>query len=114
MKPTKGLDDLAFEYVASADSICQRAMDIASQSVLHKEDIVDRGEYVFSGSPHLGKFGLEANLFIRVGEVVTAMQSLLTHVSSITGRQACFAVDPDHTLIGTLRGAGGVTELHCT
>ncbi|KAJ7353706.1 hypothetical protein DFH08DRAFT_805223 [Mycena albidolilacea] len=82
-KPTNGLDHLTFEYMASADLACQQATDIANQSVLCTEDIVDHDECMSPSSPHLGRFGLEANLFIRVGKVMTAMQSLLTHVFGV-------------------------------
>jgi hypothetical protein len=112
-RPTKGLDDLAFEYVAGADSIRQGATDITSQSILRREDIVDRSEYVSSGSPHLGRFALETNLFVKVGDTVTAMQSLLTRASSIAGRQTCFIVDPHDVSIGMFRGVGSIAELRC-
>ncbi|KAJ7903746.1 hypothetical protein B0H14DRAFT_3421927 [Mycena olivaceomarginata] len=112
-KPTKGLDHLAFEYMAGADSVCQQATDIANQSALRTEDIVDRGEYLSSGSPHLGRFALETNLFVKVGNTVTAMQSLLTRASSIAGRQTCFIVDPHDVSIGMFRGVGSIAELRC-
>ncbi|KAJ7905740.1 hypothetical protein B0H14DRAFT_3543140 [Mycena olivaceomarginata] len=89
-KPTKGLDHLAFEYMAGADSVCQQATDIANQCALRTEDIVDR-----------------------VGNTVTAMQSLLTRTSSNAGRQTCFIVDPHDVSIRMFRGVGSIAELRC-
>ncbi|KAJ7323970.1 hypothetical protein DFH08DRAFT_817446 [Mycena albidolilacea] len=100
--------DLALEYTAGSDSVSRRATSIVAKTSLDSENIVDRGN-----RSRIGQFGLETNLFLRVGEVVIAMQSLLTRASSITGKQTCFIVDPHRTAITDLRGAGNIEQLPC-
>jgi hypothetical protein len=92
--------NLVIEYTAGLDSVYQRAKELASKNSLDRKDIVDHGDC--NGSPHIGQFGLESILFVRVDKTVTEMQVLLIKASSLAGKASHFIVDPQGTAVTTL------------
>jgi hypothetical protein len=84
--------NLALEYTAGPDSVSQRVKFIAGKKILDGVDIVDRSDY--SGSPYVGRFGLEADLLVRTEKAIADMELLLTRTSSLAGRGSHFIIDP--------------------
>ncbi|KAJ7708391.1 hypothetical protein B0H14DRAFT_3643049 [Mycena olivaceomarginata] len=102
--------NLALEYTAGPDSVSQRVKFIAGKKILDGVDIVDRSDY--SGSPYVGRFGLEADLLVRTEKAIADMESLLTRASTLAGRSSLFIIDPCREAIHTLRGTAGLSLLH--
>jgi hypothetical protein len=90
--------DLALEYSDGVGSVSQRVAAIVHK-MLDARDIVDRGDS--SGSPRVGRLGLEAALLVRTEKAVADMQSLLTR-TSLAGRSSHFIIDPHREAIQTL------------
>ncbi|KAJ7788838.1 hypothetical protein B0H14DRAFT_3892206 [Mycena olivaceomarginata] len=102
--------NLALEYTAGPDSVSQRVEFIAGKKILDGVDIVDRSDY--SGSPYVGRFGLEGDLLVRTETAIADMESLLTRASSLAGRSSYFIIDPRCKAIQTLRGTADLPLLH--
>jgi hypothetical protein len=80
--------------------VSQQTAAIVRKKTLEDEDIMDHGNDL--DASHIGQFALEPELFVRIDQTVTEMQSLLTRASTLTGRSSLFIIDPHHEVIRTL------------